>query len=225
MKRPLVAVVSGYAIGLLLGNFFQPPLAALFCVSLFVLVLAFLLAKLRPFLIWPLLALTGWTNLASRTAIVSPCDLRTLFGNDAAIVTVRGTLAETPSSKIYMRDEEQVQRTLARVHINELKRNGNADWQPAFGTVVVTTPGVLPESFFGGQPVEISGVLAPPDGPRAERLFDYRDHLKKLGIFYTLKTDGPGDWKPGQAASTHSPLSGRFIGWAKRTLTLGLDPN
>ena len=225
MKRPLVAVVSCYALGLLLGNFFQPPLVALFLASLFVLALAFLLARFRPFLIWPLLALAGWTNLASRNAIVSPDDLRMLLGNDDAIVAVRGTLAETPSSRIFMRDEEQVRRTLARVRVKELRRSRNADWQPAFGTIVVTTPGVLPRNFFGGQPVEISGVLAPPDGPRAEGLFDYRDHLKKLGIFYTLKTDATNDWELGRAASTNSPLSDRFIGWAKRTLTLGLDPN
>lgn len=225
MKRPLVAIVSCYTLGLLLGNFFQPPLAALFFVSLFVLVLALLLVKFRPFLIWPLLAVAGWTNLCSRTARVSPDDLRTRLGGDAAIVAARGTLADAPSSKIYLRDTEQVQRTLARVRVNELKRSGRANWQPAFGTVVVTTPGVLPDSFFIGQPVEISGVIAPPDGPLAEGLFDYREHLKTLGIFYTLKTDAPGDWKLGQSASINSPLSGRFIGWAKRTLTLGLDPN
>ena len=224
MKRPLVAFVSCYTFGLLLGNFFQPPLVALFFVSLFVLFLALLRARFRPFLIWPLLALAGWTNLASRTAIVSPDDLRALLGNHATIIAVRGTLAETPSSKIFMRDEEQVRRTLARVRVNELKRNGSADWQPAFGTIVVTTPGVLPGNYFGGQPAQISGVIAPPDGPRAEGLFDYRDHLKKLGIFYTLKTDGANDWKLGRAASSNSPLSDRFIGWAKQTLTFGLDP-
>ncbi len=80
MKRPLVAVVSSYTIGLLLGEAFQPPLAVLFVLSFFVLVLVLVLEKLRPLLIWPLLALAGWTNLASRTAVVSPNDLRTLIG-------------------------------------------------------------------------------------------------------------------------------------------------
>ena len=35
-----------------------------------------ILEKLRPRLIWVLLVLAGWTNLASRTALVSPNDLR-----------------------------------------------------------------------------------------------------------------------------------------------------
>jgi hypothetical protein len=72
MKRPLVAVVSCYVIGLLLAEIFQPPLAALLPPPFLVLVLVLVLEKLRPWLIWPLLALVGWTNLASRTAVVSP---------------------------------------------------------------------------------------------------------------------------------------------------------
>jgi hypothetical protein len=107
MKRPFVAVVSCYAIGLLLAGIFQPPLVALFgrLCSFFILACraeasarrrVLVLEKLRPWLIWPLLALAGWTNLASRTAIVSPNDLRALLGDTNAIVTVRGTLIETP---------------------------------------------------------------------------------------------------------------------------------
>ena len=109
MKRPLVAVVSCYVIGLLLAAFFQPPLAALFAASFLVLVLVLVLEKLRPWLIWPLLALVGWTNLASRTAVLSPNDLRALLGNDAAIVTVRGTLVETPHIKIVERDDQETE--------------------------------------------------------------------------------------------------------------------
>jgi len=39
MKRPLVAVVSCYTIGLLLGEAFQPPLTAFFAISFFILAL------------------------------------------------------------------------------------------------------------------------------------------------------------------------------------------
>ena len=49
MKRPLVAVVSCYAAGLLLAEIFQPPLAALFAVSFFVLVLALVLKNFARF--------------------------------------------------------------------------------------------------------------------------------------------------------------------------------
>ncbi len=47
MKRPLVAVVSCYVIGLLLAAFCQPPLAALFVASFLVLVVALILPRLR----------------------------------------------------------------------------------------------------------------------------------------------------------------------------------
>jgi hypothetical protein len=145
MKRPLAAVVSCYAVGLLLAGFFQPPLAALFGTAFAVLVLAVVLEKFRPFLIWPLLALAGWTNLASRTAVVSSCDLRALIGNEAAIVAVRGALIETPHLKIVERGEQETEHSLARVRVAGLRRGEN--WQPASGSIMVTTPTRFPMLF------------------------------------------------------------------------------
>jgi len=49
MKRPLVAVVSCYVIGLLIAAFFQPPPAVLFAASLLVLVFVLVLKKLREY--------------------------------------------------------------------------------------------------------------------------------------------------------------------------------
>jgi competence protein ComEC len=220
MKRPLVAVVSCYVPGLLLAAFFQPPLAVLFAASLFVLVLALVLEKFRPWLIWPLLALVGWTNLASRTAVLSPNDLRALLGNDAVIATVRGILVETPHIKIVERDDQQTEHVLAQVRVIGLRRGEN--WQPADGKIVVTTPGVLPANFFAGQPVEISGVIARPPPPLADGLFDYRDYLQTRGIFYQLKTGSTNDWQLGASSLTRPPLTDRFLTWSRHTLALGL---
>src|ERR1700690_818933 len=100
MKRPFVPVVSCYAIGLLLAGIFRPPLIALFGTAFTVLIVVLVVEKVRPFLIWPLIALAGWTNLAGRTSAVSPDDLRALLGNDEAMAAVRGTLTETPHLKI-----------------------------------------------------------------------------------------------------------------------------
>jgi ComEC/Rec2-related protein len=220
MKRPLVAVVSCYVVGLLFAGIFRPPLAALFVVSFLVLVSALVLGKFRPWLIWPLLALVGWTNLASRTAVLSPNDLRALLGDDAAIVTVRGKLIETPSIKIVERDDQPTERTLAQVRVAGLQRNGS--WQPADGEIVATTPGTLPANFFAGQPVEISGVIARPPLPLAEGLFNYRDYLQTRGIYYQLKTGSTNDWQLGASPSKNPPLTDRFLDWSKRTLALGL---
>jgi hypothetical protein len=76
MKRPLVAVVSFYAAGLLLPEIFQPPPAALFATAFVLFAFTIAREKLRPFLIWPLFALTGWTNLIVHTAVISTNDLR-----------------------------------------------------------------------------------------------------------------------------------------------------
>jgi ComEC/Rec2-related protein len=220
MKRPLVAVVSCYAIGLLSGEAFQPPLTALFATAFVLLVLVLVLEKFRPFLIWPLLALAGWTNIASRTAVVSPNDLRALIGNDAAIVTVRGALIETPHVKIVERNGQETEHSLAKVRVAGL-RSGEI-WQLASGSIIVTTPNPLAEKFFAGQPVEITGVIARPPPPLADGLFDYRDYLQTRGIYYQLKTESTNDWQLRAPISSTPPLTDRFLNWSKRTLALGL---
>ncbi|HEY4952730.1 MAG TPA: hypothetical protein VII71_05020, partial [Verrucomicrobiae bacterium] len=78
MKRPLGVVVACYATGILLADVFQPPLAVLFAATFVALALALFLKRSRPWLLAPLLALVGWTNLAFHTAIISPNDLRPL---------------------------------------------------------------------------------------------------------------------------------------------------
>ncbi len=222
MNRPFVSVVLAYAAGLLLAQLFSAPLAALFAISFFILVLVLVLEKFRTILIWPLLVLTGWTNFAAHTAILAPDDLRTVIGEKPALTTVRGTLLETPSLRIYLRDAETVQRMVASVRVTAW-RDHDA-WRSASGDIIVTTPGVLAENYFLGQPVEITGILARPDSPVAEGIFDYRSYLEKLGVYYSLKTSGTNDWQLGEKSLTRAPFSARFIAWAQRTLTLGLDP-
>ena len=220
MKRSLVAVVSCYALGLLLAGIFHPPPGALFIAAFLVLIPAILVGRLRPWLIWPLLALAGWVNLASRTAMVSPNDLRVLFGTDPAIVTVRGTLQETPRVKIFEHDDQPSERSLAQVRVTEIRRD--EDWQAAAGKIMVATPGVPGKAFFAGQSVEIGGVIAPPPLPMEEGLFDYRDYLATRGMYYQLKAGSTNDWQvrpPGLAAP---PLTDRFLDWSRRVLAIGL---
>jgi competence protein ComEC len=219
MKRPLVAVVSCYTIGLLLAELFRPPLAALFGVALTMLLLL-AVDKLRPWLFWPFLVLVGWTNLANRTAVASPDDLRILLGDTTAIATVRGTLSETPHWRITVRDGETVERSVAEVRVAALHRG--TGWQPATGSIIVTTPGTLAGNFFAGQPVEVGGVIGRPAVPVAEGLFDYRDYLQTRGIYYQLKTGSTNDWRLGSPGLSRPPLTDRFLNWSQRTLARGL---
>jgi competence protein ComEC len=220
MKRPFAVVVSCYAIGLLLAEFFHPPPTVLFAISFFLLVPALVPGKFRPVLIWPLLAFIGWTNLILHMAIISPNDLRGQIGDNEAIAMVRGTLTETPHLKISRRDGRETEHMVVQLKVSEIQRGEN--WRPAFGKIIATTPSLLPENFFAGQSVEISGVIARPSPPLADGLFDYRDYLKTRGIFYELKTTSTNDWQLRAPILLKPPLTDHFLNWSKRTLALGL---
>src|SRR5512134_3879772 len=129
MKRPLVPVALCYAAGLLLAEAFQHPLFIPFTAAFALLVASLAWSRARSWLLWPLLVATGWTNLASRTAVVSPHDLREIIGDSAEVVTLRGKLAETPSLRIYERDAQQSLRSLAELDVTGLNRGSH--WQPA----------------------------------------------------------------------------------------------
>jgi len=222
MNHPLVSVAMAYAAGLLLGQLFHPPLIALLAVSFFVLVLVLILKKLRPFLLWPLLALIGWSNFLGHTVVISPNDLRTLLGSEPALATVRGQLAETPRLKITVRDEQENWRNVARIHVAAISRGEN--FVPASGEVLALTPGLPGTNFFAGQNVEIAGVLARPPVALAEGLFDFRNYLATRGIYYQLTTSSSNDWKLLAPIFPKPPLTDRFLNWSQQTLAFGL-PN
>lgn len=215
MKRPLGLVVLLYGGGLLLGEFFHPPLSFLFAASLAITAAGAGFSRLRPFLLAALLVFTGWTNLVCRTAVISPHDLRRLLGERPELAEVRGVVEETPRVRISVRNGKQNARTLARFRIFALRRGGH--WQPAFGKVITRTGGELPEAFFAGQEVTISGIIAPPPTPLAEGLFDYRAWLRRQGIYFQLQVSAPEDWT--LISSNNVPPAGdRFVAWARATL-------
>jgi competence protein ComEC len=220
MKRPLVPVALFYGGGVLLGEFFPQPLRTLFVCSFALAVAAIFLSRARKILIWPLIVCVGWTNFVFRTAIISPNDLRLTQTHTAEIVTLRGTLTETPGQRVFIRGEQESWHTLARIHVREMCKRGN--WQPAFGDVAVTTPGILGEKFFAGQTVEITGVLAPPQGPIAKGLFDWQKYLRRQQIYFQLKTEGSNDWQILAPEKFTPPLADRFRAWAGRALARGI---
>lgn len=220
MKRPFVTVVSFYAIGLLLTEYFQPPPIALFSASFSILILFFALKKFQPLLLCALLVLSGWTNLSFHTAIISPDDLRRVIGDHTQIATVRGTLDQAPQIKISARRSLEMEHSLAQVHVAEIQSQGN--WRPAAGEIIVSTPGGLAANFFGGQAVEIKGVISRPPTPLAEGLFDDRAWLQTRGIFYELKTQSTNDWKLREPVLSSPPMTAHFLDWSQRKLAVGL---
>src|SRR5689334_13788554 len=222
MKRPLVTVALFYAAGVLLGEYWPLPLAWLFALSLGIALVLMLRSSMRPRFLALLTVFAGWTNQVTRTAVISPYDLRSLIGSNAEIVTLRGRLCETPDQRVYERRGEESWRTLARLEISALRRGTN--WAPASGRVAVTTPGVLGTNFFGGQTVEVGGVIHAPKNAAAEGLFDYRIFLGRQGIYYQLEVETTNDWRAAliYGGSSHPPLADRFRSWSKQTLERGL---
>src|SRR6185295_2518105 len=105
--------------------------------------------KWRRWLLTLALVLTGWVNLLLQTGILSPHDLRVVFGETPAYVTLRSTLAEAPTFRVYDHGTEQSWRTVARLDVAAVQRD-KGSWRPAAGTVLVSTPDVLGTNFHTG---------------------------------------------------------------------------
>jgi competence protein ComEC len=222
MKQPLTVVALLYLAGLLLGHFCPLPLNGLFGLALGLAGLALVAPSRRQILLAALICVTGWTNLTWRDAVISPHDLRLIFGDQAELVAVRGTLRATPTQRVFQQDDQEIWRSLARVEVSAVRRKNQ--WQSGFGEVMVSTPGLLPGNFFAGQPIEASGILRPPPGPIAEGLFDYRTYLRWQGIYYQLQVHDPNEWRLVREPSVPEavPWPDRFQSWAKKTLARGL---
>src|SRR5580658_49980 len=103
MKRPLCPVALLFIGGILLGQWFHPPLAALFALSFLIGLAALLRPSGRIYLLTVLLVLAGWTNIAWHTAIISPNDLRLLAVPGPENAVVRGVLHASPTPRIFER--------------------------------------------------------------------------------------------------------------------------
>lgn len=224
--RPFVVVVSFYGFGLLLAEFFQPPLPALFAASFLMLLLVLAVAKWRAFLLCALLILTGWTNLVFHTAIISPNDLRRIVGDQTEPASVRGVLVRSPQIKISQRRGEEIERSQAQVKVSEI-RAGDEPWQPADGDIIVFTPMANPAhaggtNYWGGQNVEIFGMISRPPPAIAEGLFDDRAYLQTRGVFYELRARFADDWQLREPFLPRPPVTDRFLEWSHHVLALGL---
>jgi len=221
MKQPLLFVALSYAGGVLLAEYIKLPLNLLFTLSFLLLFAALSCTRARTWLICPLLLLVGWTNMARITTTLDPYDLRVLKGDSPALVTIRGKLADTPSPRTFIRNNQERYRTMAELKVSHLLEHGKPECTAASGLILVTTPGFLPTGYFAGNEVEIAGVLAPPPRASAEGLFDYAAYLRRQGIHYQLKAEGTNDWRL-VAGAPREPFSDRFLDWAQRTLARGL---
>lgn len=222
MKPPLCSVALLYIGGILLGQWFHPPLAALFASSFLLAFAALLWRRGRLFLLRSLLVLAGWTNLSWHTAIISSNDLRLLASPEPEAVIVRGALRASPMPRIFERQGRELWHSSVVINAEQIRLLRG--WQPAFGKIIAYAPAILSSNFFSGQLVEVAGVLGPPPGPRADGLFDARSYYQHDAIYCQLRTGSEEAWSvvPG-IPPRKMPLSDRFSAWARKTLALGLE--
>jgi ComEC/Rec2-related protein len=222
VKRPFLPVVLFYASGIIVARSVALPLAGLFGLAFLLLGVALSCARLRPWLLGPLLALAGAINLECCQRVLSPSDLRRVVAERLESGTVRGRLVATPTLRAAFQNGEETWRALAVIEAEALNVTG--DWQPVSGKVAADAPGVLSPEFYAGSTVEVSGLLQRPAGPVAEGLFDYRAYLQGQGIWYRLHTRGTNSWRLARTPTDppHPPLADRFLAWAQATLARGL---
>lgn len=224
MRRPLLMVGLLYSAGIVLADLspFSLPVFVLLGAAAAVALLAMGWTKARWVLLLVVLPLAGAANLAFRSSVLAPHDLRTLLGQQPALAWVRGRLVATPSARLEETRQREAWRSLSLLEVSAIQLQGH-DWQPAAGRVMVGTPGLPGKDFFGGREVEIDGTLRPPRRAGAEGLFDYARYLQRQGVYYQLVVASTNDWRV--AASNPSmtrPLADRFCEWAKGMLARGL---
>lgn len=219
MKRPLLGAALLYVTGVLTGEFFPLSPFILLTAAVPVTLLACLLPRIRSALLVLVVLLAGWTNLRLHRAIIAPDDLRCLAGESPSIVTVRGTVSETPTVRSFQIRDQPSWSTQTRLKVTAWQSH-KQNWIPAVGAVVVTTPVPL-TNVFAGQIVEVTGVVALPNVAAAEGIFDYRAYLRQQGIYYQLRASSEDDWKL-VSSPRAPPLSDRFRDWARRALARGL---
>jgi competence protein ComEC len=227
MGGPSVIAAAFYSAGLVLGTLIPGRMVWLLVASFMVSGLALTVRRLRLPSLYLLLVLAGWTNLASRTEVLSPHDLRKVLANQPELIEIRGRLFATPTLRLYERGNRVRQRTVVDLEATALRRPGQ-EWQPALGRIAASSPGVLGPEFFAGQDVRATGVIQAPAGPAAPGQFDYATYLQYRGVYFQLRCDSANDWQvvpalPG-APRLRPPLGDRFCDWAQETLARGLGP-
>jgi len=130
---------------------------------------------------------------------------------------VRGTLTETPGQRVYVRDEMESWRTLARLEVTALAR-GAIGSRPAAKSSSPRREN-CPRNFFKASSRD-RRHHRPPALPVAEGLFDYRAFLQRQGIHFQLKSGSTNDWQR-LSADTRLPWSDRFLAWSQTTLARG----
>ncbi|MBI3870428.1 MAG: ComEC/Rec2 family competence protein [Verrucomicrobia bacterium] len=149
-------------------------------------------------------------------------DLRHLLPASETLVSIEGTLLESPVERASGQAGRTNYSTTARVFVERLRLDGEA-WRSAQGEIVVAARGRLDGTFRGGRRIALNGLIHPPPEAAFPGGFDYRAYLSRNGVFFQLRSEAPRDWRL-LVPSPLSPLTitDRFQDWGRRTMMIGL---
>ncbi len=217
MKQPLLLPVVGVICGILAGNWIESPLYLLtFIPVVFVFVKWF-----RQHLLTLCLFFTSWANQDFHYYPNPISDLRAIFKDKAAIVTVRGKIDGLLSEK-YIKSSTDKISTKFNLECSEICFDKTNQWIKVNGKVLVFVNSRLSEDYFDGQFIEAKGIIKPPLKERIFGLFNYRKYLWNKYIYYIFQIDSTNELKIVSYSDNKPSLTFRFGKWATQTLRRGL---
>lgn len=217
-RRPFVPIALFFAAGIVAGRVIELSLRGaliLLCLS----IVTLLPARSRLFALSGLLFALGASLYSARFEIISENDLRLIFEEKPALISLRGRLLETPALRDFPGRTNIIEYSYARIDVTEVLFERK--WRTARGVVASTTAGVLSPDMFKGRHVEINGVISRPKSALAPAMFDFRQYLHNSRIFYQLHCESTNDWV--LTSFEPIPLSEKFQRWAHDQLARGLS--
>src|SRR5688500_6737285 len=166
MKRPCASVALLFIAGIILSEIAGLPFWMIAAGGLICALATLSWAAMRLWWLAAAIVVAGAAAISFDQQIVPAHDIRRALGTQPRLVTVRGTLTETPYHRFSARTEKA--RTLAKIKCEWLKNGPH--WQRVTGRVAVSSAGLVPDDMWYGQSVEITGAIAPPEEPIAPGL-------------------------------------------------------
>ncbi|MCF7708258.1 MAG: ComEC/Rec2 family competence protein [Verrucomicrobia bacterium] len=218
---PILVVL--YMIGVILGRYFDASVYVLAGFGITAAVCCWLFESAKNWALVVMMVCAGWMNFERHTQVLAGNDLRTVVGEESAIVDVEGELTGSPETRRYEDEGEEVVRTTARIAVRRIRFR--RDWISARGEVVAGLYGELNlNRFYRGREVRVNGVISRPSRAAAPGLFDYRNYLKWEGIHYVFRTESQADWKVADESDKAAmPYSERFLRWGRDALSRGVE--
>ena len=220
-RRPMVAIVLPFILGILVGDGRSHLLPFAVLLLLVSVIGSACDQRVQRFAVPCLLFCLGWLAVHVSQSVLSPYDIRRLTTEQPELLEVRGTVDEPPATRLRVDDGQETWRTSFVIRVEACKRK--TGWEPLAGLVLVACPGDLSGEIHVGQGIEVTGVLRPPASAIAEGLFDHRKHLSRKGIYRELETQSPSDLTLENSSHPIAQLRESFQTWARRTLSRGLE--